>query len=87
MLVDRLSHYLDTYPHGCTEQMVSQVFPWIPLVQQPHFQAQWPLLNEKFAKVLQALSERQQSDGRSFTLAGAGRECRFPLGVCDPVFN
>lgn len=63
LLVDRLSHYLDTYPHGCTEQMVSQVLPWIPLVQQAHFQAQWPQLNDKFAKVIQALAERQQSDG------------------------
>lgn len=78
LLVDRLSHYLDTYPHGCTEQMVSQVFPWIPLVQQPHFQAQWPLLNEKFAKVLQALSERQQSDGGFAFWPGQAQSADFP---------
>lgn len=78
LLVDRLSHYLDTYPHGCTEQMVSQVFPWIPLVQQPHFQAQWPLLNEKFAKVLQALSERQQSDGGFAFWPGQAESVDFP---------
>lgn len=78
LLVDRLSHYLDTYPHGCTEQMVSQVFPWIPLVQQPHYQAQWPLLNEKFAKVLQALSERQQSDGGFAFWPGQAQSADFP---------
>jgi len=78
LLVDRLSHYLDTYPHGCTEQMVSQVFPWIPLVQQPHFQAQWPRLNERFAKVLQALSERQQSDGGFAFWPGQSYSADFP---------
>lgn len=78
LLVDRLSHYLDSYPHGCTEQMVSQVFPWIPLVQQAHFQAQWPLLNEKFAKVLQALSERQQSDGGFAFWPGQVQSADFP---------
>lgn len=78
LLVDRLSHYLDTYPHGCTEQMVSQVFPWIPLVKQSHFQAQWPQLNEKFAKVLQALAERQQPDGGFAFWPGQSQSADFP---------
>ncbi|WP_423186663.1 alpha-2-macroglobulin family protein [Alishewanella sp. d11] len=78
LLVDRLSHYLDTYPHGCTEQMVSQVFPWIPLVQQPHFQAQWPQLNEKFAKLLQVLAERQQNDGGFAFWPGQVQSADFP---------
>lgn len=78
LLVDRLSHYLDTYPHGCTEQMVSQVFSWIPLVKQPHFQAQWPQLNEKFAKVLQALAERQQPDGGFAFWPGQSQSADFP---------
>ncbi|MDP5460175.1 alpha-2-macroglobulin [Alishewanella sp. SMS8] len=78
LLVDRLSHYLDTYPHGCTEQMVSQVFPWIPLVKQAHFQAQWPQLNEKFAKLLQALAERQQADGGFAFWPGHTQSADFP---------
>ena len=63
VLAESFSDYLSQYPHGCTEQMVSQVFPWVGLVRQPSYQAQWPLLNEKFALLIQKLAERQQSDG------------------------
>lgn len=63
VLVEGFTNYLAQYPHGCTEQVVSQVFPWLGLVQQSRYQAQWPLLNEKFAVLIQKLSERQQSDG------------------------
>jgi alpha-2-macroglobulin len=71
VFADSFSNYLTQYPHGCTEQVVSQVFPWIGLVQQPAYQAQWPALNEKFAVLLQKLAQRQQSDGGfSFWPAG-----------------
>lgn len=63
VLVEGFTNYLAQYPHGCTEQVVSQVFPWLGLVQQSSYQAQWPMLNEKFAVLIQKLSERQQSDG------------------------
>ncbi|MEE2025372.1 alpha-2-macroglobulin family protein [Alkalimonas mucilaginosa] len=63
VLAESFTHYLEQYPHGCTEQVVSQVFPWLGLVQQPSYQAQWPQLNEKFAVLIQKLAERQQSDG------------------------
>ncbi|MDP5144128.1 alpha-2-macroglobulin [Rheinheimera baltica] len=63
VLAESFTDYLSHYPHGCTEQVVSQVFPWIGLVQQPAYQAQWPMLNEKFAVLIQKLAERQQSDG------------------------
>ncbi|MBZ9610527.1 alpha-2-macroglobulin family protein [Rheinheimera maricola] len=63
VLVEGFTDYLARYPHGCTEQVVSQVFPWLGLVQQPSYQARWPELNEKFAILLQKLAERQLSDG------------------------
>ncbi|GAB2923110.1 MG2 domain-containing protein [Rheinheimera gaetbuli] len=63
VLVEGFTDYLARYPHGCTEQVVSQVFPWVGLVQQPSYQARWPELSEKFAVLIQKLAERQQSDG------------------------
>lgn len=63
VLVEGFTDYLARYPHGCTEQVVSQVFPWLGLVQQPSYQARWPELNDKFAVLIEKLAERQQSDG------------------------
>jgi alpha-2-macroglobulin len=63
VLAESFSDYLAQYPHGCTEQMVSQVFPWIGLVQQPAYQNQLPQLQQKFATLITTLAERQQFDG------------------------
>ncbi len=37
VLVEGLSHYLEHFPHGCTEQVVSQVFPLVGLMAHPAF--------------------------------------------------
>lgn len=63
VLAESFSNYLAQYPHGCTEQIVSQVFPWIGLVQQPAYQSQLPELQQKFAVLIDKLAERQQYDG------------------------
>ncbi|MGI5309536.1 alpha-2-macroglobulin [Rheinheimera sp. WS51] len=63
VLAESFSDYLSQYPHGCTEQIVSQVFPWIGLVQQPAYQNQLPELQQKFAVLIDKLAERQQYDG------------------------
>ena len=78
VLAESFSDYLDQYPHGCTEQVVSQVFPWVGLVKQPSYQAQWPLLNEKFAVLIQKLAERQQSDGGFSFWPGLHGSADFP---------
>jgi len=77
-LAESFTDYLSQYPHGCTEQVVSQVFPWIGLVQQPAYQAQWPMLNEKFAVLMQKLAERQQSDGGFSFWPGGYYSADFP---------
>lgn len=78
VLADGFTDYLAQYPHGCTEQVVSQVFPWIGLVQQPSYQAQWPQLNEKFAVLIQSLAQRQQSDGGFSFWPGGYTSADFP---------
>ncbi|QBL09086.1 large extracellular alpha-helical protein [Rheinheimera sp. D18] len=78
VLADGFTNYLAQYPHGCTEQVVSQVFPWIGLVQQPSYQAQWPQLNEKFAVLIQNLAQRQQSDGGFSFWPGGYTSADFP---------
>lgn len=78
VLVEALSDYLEHYPHGCTEQVVSQVFPWIGLVQQPQYQQQLPQLHEKFAVLLQKLAERQQNNGGFSFWPGGYSSADFP---------
>ena len=78
VLVEGFTDYLARYPHGCTEQVVSQVFPWIGLVQQSSYQARWPEVNDKFAVLVQKLSERQQSDGGFSFWPGGYSSADFP---------
>ncbi|WP_397470969.1 alpha-2-macroglobulin [Rheinheimera sp.] len=78
VLAESFTSYLEQYPHGCTEQVVSQVFPWIGLVQQKSYQAQWPALNDKFAVLIQKLAQRQQSDGGFSFWPGGYSSADFP---------
>jgi hypothetical protein len=39
VLVDALTAYLDHFPHGCTEQVVSQVFPLVGLLTHPAYRS------------------------------------------------
>lgn len=78
VLAESFTRYLEQYPHGCTEQVVSQVFPWIGLVQQKSYQAQWPALNDKFAVLIQKLAQRQQSDGGFSFWPGGYSSADFP---------
>ena len=63
VLVDGLSSYLQHFPHGCTEQVVSKVFPILGLMNHPSFAAKKHQHNAKFAKLMDKLGERQQSNG------------------------
>lgn len=78
VLAESFTDYLAQYPHGCTEQVVSQVFPWLGLVQQPAYQAQWPQLNDKFAVLVQKLAQRQQTDGGFSFWPGGYSSADFP---------
>lgn len=78
VLAESFTDYLASYPHGCTEQVVSQVFPWLGLVQQPGYQARLPLVQQQFAVLIQKLAERQQSDGGFSFWPGGYNTADFP---------
>jgi hypothetical protein len=78
VLADAFTDYLASYPHGCTEQVVSQVFPWLGLVQQPGYQARLPMVQQQFAVLIQKLAERQQSDGGFSFWPGGYSSADFP---------
>jgi uncharacterized protein YfaS (alpha-2-macroglobulin family) len=78
VLVEGFTDYLANYPHGCTEQVVSQVFPWLGLVQQPSYQARLPMVQQQFALVIQKLAERQQTDGGFSFWPGGYSSADFP---------
>uniref|UniRef100_UPI0035623F82 alpha-2-macroglobulin n=1 Tax=Arsukibacterium sp. TaxID=1977258 RepID=UPI0035623F82 len=78
VLAESFTDYLANYPHGCTEQVVSQVFPWLGLVQQPGYQARLPMVQQQFAVLIQKLSERQQSDGGFSFWPGGYHSADFP---------
>lgn len=66
ILVNGLERYLANYPYGCTEQLVSKVFPLLVMMDQPWFSDDHTLMIDKIEKTAQLLSERQLSNG-SFT--------------------
>ncbi|MBV2128541.1 alpha-2-macroglobulin [Arsukibacterium indicum] len=78
VLAESFTDYLANYPHGCTEQVVSQVFPWLGLVQQSGYQARLSLVQQQFAVLIQKLSERQQSDGGFSFWPGGYSSADFP---------
>jgi uncharacterized protein YfaS (alpha-2-macroglobulin family) len=68
-----LLHYLETYPYGCTEQLVSEAFPAVVLGSRPEL----GMSNDKSAKsiahAIATLEARQNADG-AFGLWSAGGE-------------
>jgi alpha-2-macroglobulin len=70
-LANGLIHYLETYPYGCTEQLVSQAFPAVVLGRRPEL----GLRNDKAAKSIAhafaTLEARQNAEG-AFGLWSAG---------------
>ncbi|MFT5503035.1 MAG: putative repeat protein (TIGR01451 family) [Gammaproteobacteria bacterium] len=62
VLIDGLTQYLETYPHGCTEQVVSQVFPLVGLMTHPSYSTH-AKIESFFAKLINKLRERQRPDG------------------------
>ncbi len=61
VLASGLSDYLASYPHGCTEQIISQTFPWVALSKSSKFED--TPIDTKVDAVLQMLRARQLGDG------------------------
>ncbi|GLQ31069.1 alpha-2-macroglobulin family protein [Litoribrevibacter albus] len=73
-----LTTYLSNYVHGCTEQMTSQVFPWINLTAQPEYLDQRPETEEKLATLISTLRSRQHSDGGFSLWSSSAYSATFP---------
>jgi uncharacterized protein YfaS (alpha-2-macroglobulin family) len=63
ILAAGLENYLNDYPYGCVEQLISKAFPWLAMSNQPWFASDTPSINEKIQKTIQLLSQRQMSSG------------------------
>ncbi len=63
LLVTGLTSYLDTYPHGCTEQVVSQAFPLVGLMTHPAYAPHVKNVDLHFSHAIDKLRERQLADG------------------------
>ncbi len=63
ILVYGLERYLNNYPYGCTEQLVSKAFPLLAMSDQTWFTTDNKLLNSKIQSTIQMLTQRQLSSG------------------------
>lgn len=63
ILVTGLQRYLDDYPYGCVEQLVSKAMPWLALANQPWTGNHAASIQEKIQQTIQMLSQRQMTNG------------------------
>jgi len=68
-----LIHYLETYPYGCTEQLVSQAFPAVVIGSRPEFAMNSDKAAKSIAHAFATLEARQNAEG-AFGLWSAGAE-------------
>ena len=63
ILLSGLQRYLDNFPYGCTEQLVSKAFPLVAVTNQPWLINDPKLAAQKIEATVQMLSQRQMSGG------------------------
>ncbi|APG27275.1 alpha-2-macroglobulin [Syntrophotalea acetylenivorans] len=78
VLIDGLSSYLEHFPHGCTEQVVSQVFPLVGLMSHPAFAPHAADSQQRFATLIAKLRERQLANGGFCFWPGGSEVAEFP---------
>ena len=79
-LATGLVRYLQEYPYGCTEQLVSQAFPGVVLGARPEFGLDGERVAKSFARALATLEGRQNADG-AFAVWGSGSNVSNFLSV------
>ncbi len=72
-----LKKFLDSYPYGCTEQIVSRAFPSLALRRQPDFGVSEKDALDAFAFVQKVLRFRQNQDGSFGLWAANGIDSAF----------
>jgi uncharacterized protein YfaS (alpha-2-macroglobulin family) len=70
-LANGLIHYLEAYPYGCTEQLVSQAFPAVVLGSRPELGTSSDKSAKSIAHAIATLEARQNAEG-AFGLWSAG---------------
>ena len=78
VLVDGLSAYLEKFPHGCTEQVVSQVFPLIGLLTHPGFEPHSEKTHQMFSLLMDRLRQRQLANGGFMFWPGGQTAAEYP---------
>lgn len=63
ILADGLQLYLNDYPHACSEQIISRVFPVLGLLADPASRIDRPTVLRDFNSVTGTLSARQLANG------------------------
>ena len=66
-----LTHYLQTYPYGCTEQLVSEAFPAVIFGSRPEFGFAGDKATKNITHAFATLEARQNAEG-AFGLWSAG---------------
>lgn len=75
-----LLRYLDGFPYGCTEQIVSQSFPQLSLYTQPEFGITQDAIKQKVDETISSLRQRQTWDG-GFSLWDGGNDAENFISV------
>jgi len=63
VMVEGLGTYLQNFAHGCAEQMVSKVFPYLGLLNHPRYAVDKEKVRKDFETVIMALRSRQTAEG------------------------
>ncbi len=80
VLIEGMTHYLEEFPHGCTEQIVSQVFPLVGLSKHPSYKRDYATTKAHIDEALMTLTQRQRLDGGfSFWPGGQGSHTQASL--------
>ncbi|MFT4058056.1 MAG: alpha-2-macroglobulin [Legionella sp.] len=72
ILVFGLQRYLDNYPYGCTEQLISKVMPLLAMHNHTEFADETKDINKKINATIQMLNQRQMSNGSFSYWPGLG---------------
>jgi len=78
VLVAGLTSYLKNFPHGCTEQIVSRVFPLVGLMNHPLYAPHVKNIDQQFSYLIDKLRERQLSSGGFSFWPGQNKVAEYP---------
>jgi uncharacterized protein YfaS (alpha-2-macroglobulin family) len=78
VIVDGLKAYLQSFPHGCTEQVVSKVFPLVGLMNHPAYAPHIKDVQTHFEHLIGKLRKRQLSTGGFAFWPGQQNSAEYP---------